>query len=173
MDETEAEKVSDFYKKIKPHRRKSSRCGQCCYSYSQQKVDKKGTSLFVLQDKQIVSESKFVDMFDNYTIVEYFTKLNDINQKLSIDTTSIKSSFKSVYYQMLYSFGRMYFANKYVADEVSISLEPFIRIFDEKVIQLQELLFTNNNSNETLLRLGNIQDQIIQEFDRKYSYIDR
>ena len=125
------------------------------------------------KDKKISSKSKFVDMVDNCTIDGYFTKLNNVNQKLSIDTINIKSSFKSVYYQMLYYFGRMYFAQKYVIDKVPMSLDVFLSIFGENIIALKDLLFRNDNSNLMLLQLGKIQEQITQEFDKKYSYVIR
>ena len=121
------------------------------------------------KEKKIASNGKFVDMVDNCTIDEYFTKLNNINQTLSIDTTNVKSSFWNVYYQMLYYFGRMYFAEKYVSDKVSASLDVFLSIFGENIIILKELLFRNDNSNSMLLRLGKTQEQIIRDFDNKYN----
>lgn len=121
------------------------------------------------KDKKINSKSKFVDMVDNCTVDEYFTKLNNVNQKLSIDTINIKSSFKSVYYQMLYYFGRMYFAQKYVSDKVPVSLDVFLSIFGENIIILKDLLFRNDNSNPMLLQLGKTQEQIIRDFDNKYN----
>ncbi len=123
------------------------------------------------KDKKTASNGKFVDMFDNCTITEYFEKLNNINRKISIDTANIKTSFKSAYYQMLYYFGRMYFAEKYVTDKVSVSLDVFLSIFGENIIILKDLLFRNDNSNLMLLQLGKIQEQIIQEFDSKYNSI--
>jgi hypothetical protein len=125
------------------------------------------------KDKKTASNGKFVDMFDNCTIAEYFEKLNNINRKISVDTANIKTSFKSDYYQMLYYFGRMYFAEKYVTDKVPISLDVFLSIFGKNIIILKDLLFRNDNSNSMLLLLGKIQEQIIQEFDKKYSYVIR
>ena len=121
------------------------------------------------KDKKIASNGKVVDMVDNCTIDEYFTKLNNINQTSSIDTTNVKSSFRNVYYQMLYYFGRMYFAEKYVSDKVPASLDVFLSIFGENIIILKELLFRNDNSNSMLLRLGKTQEQIIRYFDNKYN----
>lgn len=121
------------------------------------------------KDKKIASNGKFVDIVDNCTIDEYFTKLNNINQTSSIDTTNVKSSFRNVYYQMLYYFGRMYFAEKYVSDKVPASLDVFLSIFGENIIILKELLFRNDNSNSMLLRLGKTQEQIIRYFDNKYN----
>lgn len=121
------------------------------------------------KDKKIASNGKFVDMVDNCTIDEYFTKLNNINQTLSIDTTNVKSSFWNVYYQMLYYFGRMYFAEKYVSNKVPASLDVFLSIFGENIIILKELLFRNDNSNSMLLRLGKTQEQTIRDFDNKYN----
>lgn len=121
------------------------------------------------KDKKIHPNSKFVDMVDNCTVIDYFEKLNNVNQKLQVDTSNIKSSFKSIYYQMLYYFGRMYFAEKYVTDKVLVSLDVFLSIFGENIIILKDLLFRNDNSNLMLLQLGKIQKQIIQEFDKKYN----
>lgn len=117
------------------------------------------------KDKKVASNGKFIDMFDNCTIAEYFEKLNNINQNISVDTTNIKTSFKSAYYQMLYYLGRMYFVEKYVSDKVPASLDVFLSIFGENIIILKDLLFRNDNSNSMLLRLGKIQEQIIQKFD--------
>ncbi len=125
------------------------------------------------KDKKTTSNCKFVDMFDNCTIVEYFEKLNNINQKISVDTVNIKTSFKSAYYQMLYYFSRMYFAEKYISDKVPVSLDVFLPIFGENIIIFKDLLFRNHNSNSMLLLLGKTQEQIIQEFDKKYSYVTR
>lgn len=123
------------------------------------------------KDKKITSNSKIVDMFDNCTIAEYFEKLNNTNQRISVDTANIKTSFKSAYYQMLYYFGRMYFAEKYVTDKVPVSLDVFLSIFGENIIILRGLLFKNDNSNSVLLQLGKTQEQIIQDFDNKYNSI--
>ena len=121
------------------------------------------------KDKKIASNGKFVDMVDNCTIDEYFTKLNNINQTLSIDTTNVKSSFRNVYYQMLYYFGRIYFVEKYISDKIPMSINAFLPIFGEAIIILKDLLFRNDNSNSMLLRLGKIQEQIIQKFDNEYN----
>lgn len=125
------------------------------------------------KDTKTTSNSKFIYMFDNCTIAEYFEKLNNINQKISVDTANIKTSFKSAYYQMLYYFGRMYFVEKYVTNKVSMSLDVFLSIFGKNIVILKDLLFRNDNSNSMLLQLGKVQEQIIQEFDKKYSYASR
>ena len=125
------------------------------------------------KDKKVHPNSKFVDMVDNCTVLEYFEKLNNVNQKLQVDTSNIKSSFKSIYYQMLYYFGRIYFIENYLSDVVPTTLNPFIEIFGDNIIDLKNLLFTNDASSKTLTVLGSIQDQIIQEFDNRYAVKSR
>lgn len=121
------------------------------------------------KDKKITSNSKFVDMLDNCTVEEYFIKLNRMNQNLSVEAINVKSSFWNIYYQMLYYFGRMYFVEKYMVDDVPISLDVFLSIFSKNIIVLKDLLFKNDNCDSMLLQLGKVQEQITQEFDRKYN----
>lgn len=123
-------------------------------------------------DKKISLNSKIVDGVHNCKLEEYFKDELEYNQtKLSVDKTNLKKSFNYLYMLLLYYIAKMYFAENYIKEDSSklFSLNPFIDIFGDKVVVLQQLLFKNNTEDEHVLYTAKVQDDIIQEFDSKYN----
>lgn len=122
-------------------------------------------------DKIISLNNKIVDGVYSCKLDEYFNRELQYNKtKLSIDYTDPKKSFNYLYMLLIYHIGKMYFSQKYVKEDCShlFSLEPFVNIFGNRVWALKDLLFKNNTSDEQMLYLSKIQNDIMQEFGMRY-----
>lgn len=122
-------------------------------------------------DKTISLNNKIVDGMHNCKLKEYLDRELQYNRtKLSVDYSNLKESFNYLYMLLIYHIGKMYFTQKYVKEDCShlFSLEPFANIFGDKVWILKELLLKNNSSDEHMLYLSKVQNDIMQEFGVRY-----
>ncbi len=122
-------------------------------------------------DKKISVRNRVMNGMHNCSIEEYFNEEYQYNKtSLSVDTLNIKESFRYLYMLMVYYIAKIYFTQNYITENTTnlFSLKPFIKIFGDRVLSLKELLFDNDTSNEHLLEITKIQNEIILEFEKHY-----